>query len=57
MIYRYAQQRYGNKKMARLHFDNENWGADRHNFISIGGPFVNSMRRKSWRETKSLTFS
>jgi hypothetical protein len=41
LIYSYAHQRYGDSKPAWLHFDNENWGSDEHNFISIGGPFVN----------------
>jgi hypothetical protein len=45
LIYSYAHQRYGNSKTARLHFDNENWGADAHNFISIGGPFVNAFAK------------
>ena len=26
-----------------MHFDNDNWGAESNNFISIGGPFVNEI--------------
>jgi hypothetical protein len=46
LIYSYAHQRYGSRKTAWLHFDNDNWGADTHNFIAIGGPFVNEFAKE-----------
>jgi hypothetical protein len=46
LIYSYAHERYGAKRTALLHFDDDNWGADAHNFISIGGPFVNAVARE-----------
>jgi hypothetical protein len=38
-----VHDRYVGKKTAVLRFDNENWGADNHNYISVGGPFVNKI--------------
>jgi hypothetical protein len=43
LVYSYVHDRYAGKKTALLHFDNENWGADDNNYISIGGPFVNKI--------------
>jgi hypothetical protein len=46
LINNYARDRYGDRKTAVLHFDNDNWGANAHNFISIGGPFVNEIAKR-----------
>lgn len=43
LVYSYVHDRYVGKKTAVLRFDNENWGADNHNYISVGGPFVNKI--------------
>ena len=43
MLYSFAASRYQKKKPAELHFDTDNWGAETHSFISLGGPFVNEI--------------
>jgi hypothetical protein len=42
-LYAFVAERYHKRKKVLLHFDNDNWGAESHSFVSIGGPFVNEV--------------
>jgi len=39
----YCHNKYGTRKTPMFHYDHDTWDAQDHNFISVGGPFVNPL--------------